>query len=1324
MENLKDAEARKNRTTTNPYAKAGIFSKMTFAYLLPLFYKGYRRGLTEDDIYPHLSSHDSKILGERLEKQWNKELKNSKDPSLWRAFAKVFGREMMTYGLGILMFEMLRLTLPLSLAKLLEYFNPNSTTTFNEACIYAGIIGGTTVVQITIIHHSMFHVFHLGMRLRVAAVALVYRKAIRLSKSALAETTIGQMVNLISNDVSRFEMCTVNVHNIWIGPIQLVVLLFLLLSYAGWTGLIGVGVLLCIIPFQIWMGKKTSLYRLRTAIKTDERIRLMNEIISGMQVIKMYTWEKPFTKIVEIVRRLEMNEIRKNSFLKAIHLSFNVFLTRTLIYSCVVVHVLLGNNVNPQYIFGLSLFYELLRQCLSQAFAQGVAQVAEAIISTRRIKEFLLYDELEPEFTLISSSGDKNQKSGLSSILVQGSVSDSSQPIGVSLENVSTKWIKSHEELALKGIDFEVNPGELATIIGKVGSGKTTLLHVILKELEVTAGKRRINGVISFASQEPWLFVGTVRQNILFGQDFDVVKYHEVVRVCALQRDLKLFPHGDRTLIGERGVSLSGGQRARINLARAVYKSADIYLLDDPLSAVDAHVGKQIFKECIDGYLKDKCVVLVTHQLQYLKDCKKIYLLNDGSVQHSGTYEDIKQGGKDFKVLLEELKKMEEEAKKEEEVRKRKRTMSAKSVAEDSTALEEPTFGKEDKIDGKVTWGMYKSYLLAGGSACKLFFMGCVFIFSQALASMVDYFLSVWVNMEEMKQARNITGEVNDTLIDSLDDSQYTVFQKFWFGFLTDDVCLLIYTGLMAVVIPLIVGRAIYFFNWFVSASINLHNNMFSKIVHAPMRFFNLNPSGRILNRFSKDINMVDEYLPVTLSDTVQIGLMIGANIIVVSTVIPFILLPTGVILVIFYLIRTVFIATSRDIKRFEALTRSPIYSHLTASLQGLTTIRAFGAQNMVKQEFDNYQDAYSSSYFMFLAANRSFGYWLDLHTSIFVTLVTFSFVLLKTDSYGGSVGLAVTQAINLAGWFSFGIRQWSEMENTMISVERIKEYADVVPEADAQAREPPASWPQSGEVKFVNVGLRYGDGEPYVLKQLNFSIKTNEKIGIVGRTGAGKSSIISALFRLADIDGQILIDNIDSKTIPLNKLRSSLSIIPQEPVLFSGTLRKNLDPFDEYNDQTIWNALEEVELKSAVSDLPHGLESHMSEGGSNFSVGQRQLVCLARAIVRRNKILVLDEATASVDPHTDGLIQTTIRKKFSGCTVLTIAHRLHTIMDSDKVLVMDAGRAMEFDHPHKLLEDARGVFYSLVQQTGKAMASNLADIAAKNYQDSRAAED
>ncbi|XP_066255318.1 probable multidrug resistance-associated protein lethal(2)03659 isoform X2 [Euwallacea similis] len=1238
MENLKEAEERK-RKARNPYVNSSFLARITFVWTFPLFYKGYKRGLKGEDVFQHLKEHDSELLGEKLEKEWAEELKK-KNPSLWRAYARMFGVDMMLYGLLVLGFELIRLTLPLALGKLLEYFEPHSKMPLNHARLYAGAIGLITLVQINLIHNSTFHIFHIGMRMRVASVGLVYRKALRLSKSALAETTIGQMVNLISNDVSRYETCVMNVHNIWIGPVQLLILVFLLLSYAGWTGLMGIGVLLCVIPLQIWMGKKTSQYRLRTAIKSDERIRLMNEIINGMQVIKMYTWEKPFNKLVQTVRRLEVKQIQKNSVLKAIHTSFNVFLTKTLIYICVLVYVLSGNTLNAQYVFGLSLFYELMRQCLSQTFAQGISGIAEAIISTQRIRQFLLYEELPPPSSSIKAS---------------------TQFTGIDLENVSTKWMQSSSDYSLKNVDFNVSKGELATIIGKVGSGKSTLLHVILKELSPINGSVTVNGIISYASQEPWLFAGNVKQNILFGSEYDSIKYEEVIRVSALERDLKLFPHGDRTLIGEKGISLSGGQRARINLARAIYKDADIYLLDDPLSAVDAHVGKQIFKGCIEGYLKDKCVVLVTHQLQFLKDCKKIYLINNGEVQLSGSYEEIQNSdGEEFTALLGELKRAEEEAVAED--LKRRRTMSAKIENEDNIKIDSAA-QQEAKVEGKVTWKIYKTYFLAGGNIFKLLCLGLIFIVSQFLANGVDYFLSLWVNMEQMKIERNITG--NSTIIDDL----YTSTERFWFSFMSEKFCLQMYTGLVIVVAPLTIARGILFFKSCINASVTLQNSMFSQILYAPMRFFYFNPSGRILNRFSKDMNQVDEYLPVVLSDTVQVGFMMAANIVVVAIVIPFILLPTVIILGIFYMIRTIFLATSIDIKRFEALTRSPVYSHLAASLQGLTTIRAFTAQNLVTREFDNYQNAYNSAYFMFLGANRTFGYWLDLHTAIFVTLVTFSFLIFPQQNFsGGSVGLAITQAINLAGWFQFGIRQWSEMENTMTCVERVKEYAEVVPEADLRRNEPVKSWPERGGIKFVDLRLRYGKDNPFVLEKLNFEIKPKEKIGIVGRTGAGKSSIIVALFRLAKTEGEIYIDDVEIQTISLNRLRSSISIIPQEPVLFSGTLRKNLDPFDEFDDQALWNTLEEVELKSAISELPRGLESKMSEGGSNFSVGQRQLVCLARAIVRNNKILVLDEATANVDPHTDSLIQSTIRKRFADCTVLTIAHRLHTIMDSDKM--------------------------------------------------------
>ncbi|XP_076255885.1 ATP-binding cassette sub-family C member 4-like isoform X1 [Rhynchophorus ferrugineus] len=1286
----------------NPYETSGLVSKIAFAWTFPLFRKGFVGALTEDDIYPHLKSHDSAILGDKLEREWKKQMEsNKKNPSLWKALFKIFGRDLMIMGTFILIYEMIRISLPLTLSKLLDYFDPQVKMSLNDAYFYAGMVSLTTLVQVFVIHHTMLHVFHMGVRMRAACAALVYRKAIRLSKTSLVSTTVGQMVNLISNDVSRFEVCTINVHNIWIAPIELFVILYLLYTNVGWTGLPGVGILLCFIPFQMWMGKKTSLYRLRTAIKTDERIRVMNEIISGIQVIKMYTWEKPFAHIVEVIRRSEMSEIRKNSVIKALTMSLNIFLTRVLIFICILVFTLRGNVLNAKYVYVLSLMYELLRQGVSHAFAQGITQLAEASISVKRIKQFLMYDEIY-ETDHISNHKQPTKVS--------------SKDKGVVMENVSTKWVKSSSDNSLEQINFKVVPGELVAVIGKVGSGKTTLLQVILKELPPDDGSLVVNGSVSYASQEPWLFVGTARDNILFGAEYDVVKYQEVVRVCALQRDFALLPNGDKTLIGERGTSLSGGQRARINLARAIYRDADIYLLDDPLSAVDAHVGKQIYRHCINDYLKDKCVVLVTHQLQYLKGCKNIYLLSDGRVDYSGTYEEMENSGKEFTKLLEEFKRVEEENKKEEtEARKRLRTLSTTSCGNfvEETIID-PVIDKESTLTGKVTWNVYKSYLQAGGHIIKFVSLVFFFVVSQALASGTDYFLSIWVNWEQQNQGPIVTNNMteNVNLIDTTLMNRFNSYLSESDGFLT------IYAVLIVIVAVMLISRAILFFRFCITASINLHNNMFSKIVYASMRFFFLNPSGRILNRFSKDMNLVDEWLPVTISDTLQIGLMMASISVVVAVVTPIMLIPTGLILTIFYLIRIVFIRTSREIKRLEAATRSPVYSHLTASLQGLTTIRAFGAQEMLKQQFDNYQDVYSSTYFMFIATTRAFGYWLDLHTVIFVVLVTFSFLFLKTDAFGGSVGLAITQAISLTGWFQYGIRQWSEMENTMTSVERIKEYADVVPEVTFTDKpiNPPNNWPQTGRLAFQDVSLRYSKDGPKVLNNISFSIRSGEKVGIVGRTGAGKSSIISALFRLANIEGKIIIDDVNTQHIPLNCLRSNLSIIPQEPVLFAGSVRKNLDPFDEYKDEEIWNALTEVELKEAVADLPCGLESNISEGGSNFSVGQRQLICLSRAILRKNTILILDEATASVDPHTDAMIQATIRKSFRECTVLTIAHRLHTVMDSDKILVMDAGRMAEYGHPFELLRNKNGIFSVLVRQTGRAMAGNLLQIAEKTY--------
>ncbi|XP_018565518.1 probable multidrug resistance-associated protein lethal(2)03659 isoform X2 [Anoplophora glabripennis] len=1189
--------------------------------------------------------------------------------------------------------------------------------TKKEACTYAALLILISLLRVVLVHNYLLETLQLSLKIKVANCALIYRKALKLSKSSLAETTVGQMVNLLSNDVSRFNTATQHVHFVWLLPAATALIMYLLYINVGITALAGTFFILLFVPFQIYMGKKTSEFRLRTALRTDERVRLMSEIVTGIQVIKMYTWEKPFAKLVELSRRKEMEQIWSNGIIRGITMSFNLVLNRAAVCICILTYVLTGNAINATYAYTVSSYYATLRMAVVKSFPQAVTQLAETRVSVSRIRQFLMYEEIN--ICHDSNTAEENKIFKSENTAVNGSLKTNdgnnlkpNESIGVHLKNVSVKWNKSLPDNTIEDITFDVNPNQLVAIIGPVGGGKTTLLHAILKELPPVEGTVRVDGSLSYASQEPWLFGGSVRQNIVFGQAFDPKKYEEVVRACALERDFTLLPYGDQTLVGDRGAMLSGGQRARINLARAVYKEADIYLLDDPLSAVDTHVGRQLFDDCICGYLKGKCVVLVTHQLQYLQDVETIYLIDDGKVYASGSYSELQICDNEF---VEMFSKAHEQ--KEEEIHSQstdsKHVKTKKLVA---TAKRTQIQEKEYKQSGDISWEVYKSYFRAGGNWFIITLLIFVLITAQLAASASDYFVTVWVNLEQWRLTQ-ANATFNNSFVDNAQESnrQNTV-QSVLDLVLTKNTSVIIYTSLTVGTIVVTLTRSISFFKYSSVASVKLHNLMFDKIVYAPIRFFNVNPPGRILNRFSKDIGALDELLPLSFLDTLETGLNVAAITMLIGFLNPWILLPTIVILVIFYYLRLVFLSTSRAVKRVEATTRSSIYTHLTASLQGLTTIRAFGAQKILQREFDHYQNINTSPYYIFVAANRTLGFWLDFHCVIYVALVTISILFIEKETFGGNVGLALTQSISLTAMFQWGVRQWSELENNMTSVERVLEYAVITPEKDKTTKTLPRLWPEEGTLKFIKMCLRYSPEDDFVLKDLNFEIKSNEKIGIVGRTGAGKSSLIAALFRLTDIEGSIVIDKIDTKDIPLNVLRSKISIIPQEPVLFSGTLRKNLDPFDEYNDEVLWNALSEVELNHAVSSLPAGLDSKISEGGSNFSIGQRQLVCLARAIIRNNRILVLDEATANVDPYTDGLIQTTIRRKFASCTVLTIAHRLHTIMDSDKVLVMDAGRAVEFDHPYKLLQNPEGLFYELVLQTGADMAEDLMAVAEENY--------
>ncbi|XP_018374238.1 PREDICTED: probable multidrug resistance-associated protein lethal(2)03659, partial [Trachymyrmex cornetzi] len=1138
-------KAYTEKVKNNPRADANIFSILTFSWILRTFWVGYRRDLEVTDLYTPLKEHTSDILGIKIAKAWEKEWKGYqcrleqvakcgsqkkvKEPSLMRVLIRCFGFKTLLCGTFMAVIEtLLRIVQPLLLGQMLLYFNTTGIDKFYAYKCAIGIIL-CSAVNVFVVHPYMMDMTHL--------VIITY---------------------------ITFHLIDIGISSIF-----------------------GIAFLLMFIPFQVWLGKKSSELRLRTAIRTDERVRLMNEIISGIQAIKMYTWENFFTSLIEKARKKEVNIIQWASCVRGIVKSFIVFTTRISLFITILSYILFGYKITAEKVYVITAYYNSLSLIMTAYFPQGITQVAETIVSIKRLQKFLMYEELtlsEIEAKKYNKENNKdtkennkngkennqqdmkgNNKKNSKKNLIEQKKNDSAivnqlnnVEYSVSIKNGNAKWLDYEQEDTLLNINMKVRSGELIAVVGQVGAGKSSLLNVILKELRLQEGSIQINGRIAYASQEPWLFADSVRQNILFGRTMDQIRYDRVTKVCQLKRDFSLLLYGDKTIVGERGVSLSGGQRARINLARAVYADADIYLMDDPLSAVDAHVGKHIFEKCIDKYLRGKTRILVTHQLQYLRNVGRIIVLKDGAIQAEGTYEELGSMGVDFgRLLKNQVEADEKSSVLSSPPVSRKNSLiasitSLSSLMTNNSSKQDPDEMTEMQTVGNVSSKVFTGYLRAGGNWCVIFIVTMLSVATQLAASGSDFFLANWVNKERLHINQTEDGIVEDVpLRSSLTRMEY----------------IYIYSGLIVLTIGITLIRSWAFFWMCLRASIRLHDRMFRSISRATMRFFNTNTSGRILNRFSKDIGAVDEMLPIAFIDSIQIGMSLVTAIIVIAIANVWLLIPTVIASIVFYYLRIFYLATSYSVKRLESFTRSPIFAHLNATLRGLPTIRAFGMEATLTKEFDNYQDIHSSAWYIFIASSRAFAFWVDAFCLLYITLVTLSFLVMDNGfMYGGYVGLAITQSINLTGRLHWCMRQSTEVENQMASVERILEYNGV-------------------------------DSEP--------------------------------------------IDEVDTSQIGLHDLRSKISIIPQEPFLFFGSLRRNLDPFDLYADEPLWRALEEVELKEI------GLESHINDGGSNLSVGQRQLVCLARAIVKNNPILVLDEATANVDPRTDELIQTTIRKKF-----------------------------------------------------------------------------
>ncbi|XP_015609831.1 multidrug resistance-associated protein 4 [Cephus cinctus] len=1373
-------DSSKKFNNPNPINDANPFSRLIFWWLKPLFSYGRNHDLEVKNLYNALPRDHSERLGNKLERNWNEELKNAEEkkrnPKLLNALIKTFIWSYMYYGGWILLLScVIRVVQPHALSLLISHFTPGSDSTPQRAYTYATIVIVLAIIYTFVSHHCNMGQLLIGMRVRVACSSLIYRKILRLSTSAVGRTAGGQVINLLSNDVARFDNLFMFLHYIWIMPIQAMLIGFFIWQSVGIAALAGLVLITCqTIPVQGYMSKWTSKLRLKIALRTDERVRLMSEIIGGIQVIKMYTWEKPFEKLVSMARIYEVKVLTLNSYLKGFNLATFVFTERTTLFFTLMTYALMGNVISADKAFSIAQYFNILQATMAIFYPLAVSSSAEALVSIKRLQDFLMLDENVPSLT----SQPSNEK------------------VGVTVKDVTASWTEKSISNTLHKVNLKIPPGKLCAIVGPVGSGKSSFLQLMLGELQPSQGKVIAGGIVSYASQEAWLFLGTVRNNILFGLPYDKDKYKKVTEVCALVKDFEQFPQGDKTFVGDRGNSLSGGQRARINLARAVYRDADVYLLDDPLSAVDTHVGKHLFDQCINGYLRSKTRILVTHQVQYLKDADVIVILNNGQIENQGTFEELQKSS----VNIAKLITSEDQEEKPSEVSLRKRLVSEVSYAsavDDEEDEEEPQETEELMAKGEMSKSVYWKYIRAGASIFAVMLFIMFLVLGQFGSSGSDYWVAYWIRQEELKLMynteflRNLNeSSLNSTTIipsilsrdnignnlfnDTLDiisaispfteniteesfnstkslnnlesvtslttewaDELSTIFNDASEGlplpeklqsnnstkkpieisYMDTSTALWIYGAFVALSFVGTTLRNIFFYRICMNASRNLHDLMFSCILKAPMHFFDSHSSGRILNRFSKDIGAVDEILPSTIIESIQVFAVMTGILLQVVIINWWAIFPISVMGFFYWKIRTIYMATAWNIKRLEGVTKSPVFSHVNSSMSGLATIRASRVQEMVLKDFDGFQDVHTGATYLLIASSTAFGFWLDVVSNVFVAVVTYSFILLDTgDTFAGNVGLAISQVLILCGMLQHGMRQSSEMVSQMTSVERILEFTKLEKEGPFESHpthKPPATWPSKGQLKFEHLYLRYSDTDAPVLKDLNLIVRPAMKVGVVGRTGAGKSSLISALFHLGKLDGDIYLDEVSVKKIGLHDLRSKISIIPQEPVLFSASLRDNLDPFHKFEDAALWDALEEVELKNSVPSLDH----QVNHGGSNFSAGQRQLVCLARAIVRNNKVLVLDEATANVDPTTDALIQTTIRRKFKNCTVLTVAHRLNTIMDSDKVLVMDQGEAVEFGHPHELLQNENGYFSNMVRETGTVMTEQLKRIAKEAFE-------